>query len=219
MKKNIVILCSFFLSILSCNSEENDSNLKHSLKTESSASAKLVGNTQQEGYKGQLPFIDMTSNDSSDIINFTIDNKDKISSENNTWSDIDSLYSDNASIGVRQYIAYVVLAKKDLIADFKQAPDRNKIEKINFYTNVLIDSENKGYCLLYECLNVLANQNIITVDTASLKQAIVSSYDDATKELFLTQIQTLQNNSDPQSQMLVNKIKENLTFIDQIENL
>ena len=205
MKK--IILCSAFIAVLfSCSKEEEI------ISNPTSASKKSFVDFQKKGYQGQLQYL----NARYSTFDFSIKNnlKNTINNEKYDWKYFDSLYNESLNISEKQYLAYIILAKKDLLSDFKNNPDQQKNDVIEKYTNILIDTEYVGYCLLYNSLETLQKSKFNKKDLSKQKQDILSY---SSRINFSENASRNLSTKDSKANMYITKINENQEYLEMIK--
>lgn len=226
MKKffNLFIGTAIVFSASNCTADDAIQTLPNKTQSSDSPGANLTGanrssvvNYSLSGYKGQLPYLRGAQ---GDIAEFRIENEldKKIADAQYSWVYFDSLYQENLNVAQKQLLAYVILSKKDLISEFNTSPTQTEAEAIAKYTDVLVETNYFGYCLMFNCLKTLKNQSFVPVNINSLKQNILANT--TAKQYHEGSIQHFSNfTNDQKSAEVLVKIKEDLQYLDSISNL
>lgn len=203
--------------MISCseNTNQNNNDLNQTKSVEVDDSHQSFTNFNDNSYQEQLPYLD-GSNDLNDLM-VSLDFKNTINNENVSWEYFNENYNDNLNISEKQNLAYLILGKKDLLTDYLNNPSEEKLDLILKYSNVLVDSEYKGYCLLYNCLIILnGNLDNNTSVVNDLRDNILEySADDEFHASFLA---STPNEGDAISKYY-QKIEQNWSFVNSIENI
>lgn len=218
-----LFLFSALIFIVSCTNDEskeivqnqNTSNLNS--KVNAATKNTSVVDYTKSGYQGQLQYL---NGNHDDINDFKADNglDEKIHDSQYDWMYFDNLYNTNLNVTQKQYLAYIILSKKDLLSEFNNSQTQVEADAILKYTNVLVDTNYFGYCLMFNCLNTLKNQNLVSIDINSLKLNIINNTN--AKQFHVGSIEHLSNyTSDAHSLEVLNKIKDDLRYLDDISNL
>lgn len=227
MKKylNIFAFATLIPFVVTCSSDESNKATQSNPSKNAKLSAKVNGGSgglsvvdySRPNYQGQLQYL---NGDHGDINDFKVDNDldKKIADSQYDWLYFDKLYNVNLNTTQKQYLAYIILSKKDLLSEFNNSQTQVEADAILKYTNVLVQTNYFGYCLMYNCLNTLKNQTLVSVNINSLKQSILSNAN--AKQFHDGSIQHLSNyTSDAHSLEVLEKIKEDLNYLDDISNL
>lgn len=215
MKRKIVYiaLLSCFIYV-SCNQEpnqiENSKNLKET-KNQDLLERKSFTDFKQLGYKGQLPYLSTENNDKS--ITFLSDNdfKEKLSDSKYGWREFDRMFNDNLDVSSKQQLVYTILSQKDLLGVLINNPKDERIKnKVQKYTDVLVESEYIGYCLLYTSLSVLGE------NSDNISKIIEYSKEDKFHNDILNNPEISENFA---LKVYVEKIEDNFSYLDKIKEL
>lgn len=205
---NKTLLCACIVTILlSC------TNPNETITEPKGAGKTSFVNLDKSDYQGQLQYLD----GHFDTFNLSIKNnfKDKINNDKYDWRYFDSLYNENLNISEKQYLAFIVLAKKDLLGDYKNLPSDEKSSVILKYTSVLVKTEYIGYCLLYNSISLLNDSKFLgnkkIIDNFA---ADIVDYSKRTT-FFENAIKAMANT---ESNKYLIKIKENQKYLGKIEN-
>ncbi len=213
------------LATVNCTEDAVERELSVAKQESSSTSAALNGanssssvvDYSKSNYQGQLPYL---NGEHGDIAEFRMENEldRKTVDPQYGWSYFDSLYEENLNKAQKQYLAYIILSKKDLLAEFNGSPTQTEADAILKYTNVLVETDYFGYCLLFNCLQTLQNQSFVSADINALKQNILANT--TAKQYHEGSLQHFANfTNDPQSSKVYSKIKEDFDFLTEITNL
>lgn len=161
-------------------------------------------------YMDQLPYLDAHT----DFMAFNIENDlgHKMNDPKIDWKTLNSLYSADLSTASKQYLIYILFAKKDLLGIQTETPSKDQEDIIKEYTRELVNTKYVGYCLLYNALNVLNNDSENTALVKDLANQI-SVYSESEKfhSDFL---------SKPTGrEKWIEKVKENYSYLDRIKSL
>ena len=221
LKLIYIVLSALFL--FNCSDDQiNVENQDQRISSNDNTNSKRILGTENKemGYQGQLPYAVTSSDNGSDLLQFLMENNihKNIENRNVDWSFFDQLYSENLNVGQKQYLAYLVLTKKDLLKDFDDNPNKMKAEKIKFYTDILVNSDYTGYCLLYNCMKRLKLQNYVSNDIANMKISVVQNY----KKQKFSHDETVKNfqiNRSDETDFFLEKLQDNLRYIKNINDL
>ncbi|WP_299127549.1 hypothetical protein [uncultured Winogradskyella sp.] len=205
------------LLVFSC-SDQNNENVNTSMLNKKvdnlTGSHKSFINFNDNSYKDQLPYV----NGDYDISKLSLELKlkDIINSDNYSWEYFNKLYNEDFNVSEKQFISYIILAKKDLIGDFIANPNKRKSALVLKYTGVLVNSEYIGYNVLYNSLISLNQSNEDYSDyIQSFKDNIsIYSVNDTFHKDFI--------NSDVEGSNLSHyskKIKSNYEFLNRINDI
>lgn len=220
-----IFLASSLLTVLGCKEDNELSAIGESEKKIPSQNNARIHNPRiksvvdysKDNYQGQLQYL---KGDYNSISSIRVENQldSKISDPNIDWTYFDGLYTESLSITEKQYLAYAVLVKKDLLAEFKNSPSQTEAEAILKYTNMLVQTGYYGYCLMYNCLETLKNQNFVFANISDLKHNIVNNT--TAKQYHEGAIQHLSNYpDDPGSKRQLQKLNEDFSYLERISLL
>lgn len=199
--KNLFYLFTI-LSFISCEKATEDSS-KDTVKFKNKSMA------SENNYSHQLPYVSWPDEVSEEdrIIEFTL--TDSLLTSNAAWDFYDSRQSDTLSTSIQQYIGWIVLQKKDLIAIARDNPAnatyQNALKK---NINKLVDSKYTGYCLLY---HALINVN----DPQYQEEQAVKILEYAQNDTFLNDVE----GNDGSPDLLKTVVKENYSYINNFKTL
>jgi len=212
--KNLILSGIVVASIFSsCSKEDITNNEKITDKSQFKSSilnkndnSKIAG----KEYMDQLPYLDAHT----DFMAFNIENDlgHKMNDPKIDWKTLNSLYSADLSTASKQYLIYILFAKKDLLGIQTETPSKDQEDIIKEYTRELVNTKYVGYCLLYNALNVLNNDSENTALVKDLANQI-SVYSESEKfhSDFL---------SKPTGrEKWIEKVKENYSYLDRIKSL
>ncbi|WP_100077212.1 hypothetical protein [Chryseobacterium camelliae] len=212
--KNLILSGIVVASIFSsCSKEDITNNEKITDKGQFKSSilnkndnSKIAG----KEYMDQLPYLDAHT----DFMVFNIENDlgHKMNDPKIDWKTLNSLYSADLSTASKQYLIYILFAKKDLLGIQTETPSKDQEDIIKEYTRELVNTKYVGYCLLYNALNVLNNDSENTALVKDLANQI-SVYSESEKfhSDFL---------SKPTGrEKWIEKVKENYSYLDRIKSL
>lgn len=212
MRKLNIILSTILLSVcFACNNE---------IKTEENAQEKSTKKSftdySKETYKGQLIYLKNPS-ESEDAGKMSLENDFDINikDKNVSWEFFDKIYNDKLSITDQQHLAYIILSSKDLIGLYKKDKNDEVLEKkLLFYTQLLVDTDYIGYCLLYYSFDALKDKYPEKIIEFKNKVAKYSLNDEFHKK-------TLADKDLEKSEMAVfyKKAKENYSYLEKIKDI
>lgn len=210
MKKIIYTL--FVFGLFSCTNDHTNRTEENGNET-SKVSSVLVDNDRQnkrgKEYVNQLPYVDSNH----DFLNFSMENQlnEKMNDPNITWEEIDKLYHDDLNPAQKQFLIYIILAKKDLIGLQNENPTDAQYAKLAKYTQELVDSKYIGYCLLYHALATLHHG-----DNAEQIKSYANEIEHySANESFHSNFLANPNGKGE----YIQKIRENQSFLDKIKEL
>lgn len=209
--KKIILSIGVVTSILTgCSKEDmttNESNNKETFKSAILTKNNNANKVSGKEYTEQLPYLDAHT----DFLTFSIENdlNHKMNDSKMDWKTINALYSTDLSTAEKQFVIYIVLAKKDLLGIQNSAPTQDQANLISIYAKELVSSKYIGYCLLYHTLVTLNNtsENVPLVKTLA-KQIVTYSE----TEKFHLDFISRPEGRDP----YLNKVKEDYTYLDKI---
>jgi hypothetical protein len=212
MRKLIITLLTIVLSVcFACNNE---------IKTEENALEKRTKKSftdySKETYKGQLIYLKNYS-DSEDGGKMSLENDFdiNIADKNISWEFFDKIYNDKLSITDQQHLAYIILSSKDLIGLYNKDKSNEVLEKkLLFYTQLLVNTDYIGYCLLYYSFDALKDKYPEKMMNFKNKVAKYSVNDEFHKK-------TLEDKDLEKSEMAVfyKKAKENYSYLEKIKDM
>lgn len=147
MKKTITPFC-LLLMLIACNKTTND---------EKKASAKKsFFLNESDGYRNQLPLFATASTTASLNMAFQKNFDAKLHDKTVTYETFEQLYTPDLTLAEKQYLAFIILAKKDFIGHVRQHPTaKADIQKMKAYITLLVENKYIGYCVLYNALQSL----------------------------------------------------------------
>ncbi|EJL72050.1 hypothetical protein [Chryseobacterium populi] len=215
MKKIILSTIAITSILANCSKEDamaNESNndksaFKSSILNENNSVTSRVAGKE---YTEQLPYLDAHT----DFLTFSIENdlNHKINDSEIEWKVINSLYNTDLSTAEKQFLIYIILAKKDLLGTQNETPTQDQAALIANYAKELVASKYIGYCLLYNTLVTLNKDSQNTQLVKDLAKQIVTY---SGTETFHSDFVRKPEGRDP----YINKVKEDYTFLDKIEDL
>lgn len=212
MKRVVYTLC--VLGLFSCtndNLKRTDESSRVQERKKSSVLANKGDETKEEGkaYTQQLPYVDANH----DFLSFNVKNKlnEKMNDPKVTWEEIDKLYHDNLNPAEKQFLIYIMLAKKDLIGLQKEKPSNEQFAKLSKYTQELVNSKYIGYCLLYNALITLDNGDNSDIIQSYAKKIEDYSANESFHSNFLKKPK--------EKGAYIEKVSENYSFLDKIKKL
>lgn len=219
MIKNNYTMRKFILSAIvvssiltSCSKEDVTTNEKISDKGAFKSSV-LKGKTQSnriagKEYTEQLPYLDAHS----DFMAFNVENDlaEKMNDPQVDWKTLNTLYSSDLSNASKQYLIYILFAKKDLLGIQNTAPNEDQAKLIANYTQELVNTKYFGYCLLYNALKTLSSATEYTTLAKTLATQIV---EDSKTEVFHANFISRPEGRDP----YLDKVKEDYSYLDKIK--
>lgn len=223
--KYFTLIYTAVLTLLFSNCSEDQVSFENrnseKITAENLSSNRILGSeSQMTGYQGQLPYVITSSDKGEDLLEFVMTNNIHENTENRDldWKVFDQIYSSKLNTGQKQYVAFLVLAKKDLLKDFSNNPTDFKAKKIKFYTEVLVNSDYTGYCLLYNALSVLKSQNFVSNDISQMKTLVLENYNRQKRSHDET-IRSFQSKPSEQTDYFLKKLQENLEYVERIRSL
>ncbi|MEY8761119.1 hypothetical protein [Chryseobacterium tongliaoense] len=215
MKKIILSTIAITSILTNCSKEDamaNESNNDKSafkssvLNENNSATNRIVG----KEYTEQLPYLDAHT----DFLTFSTENdlNHKMNDSKIGWKAISSLYHIDLSTAEKQFLIYIILAKKDLLGIQNDTPTQDQAALIINYAKELVASKYIGYCLLYNTLVTLNKDSQNSQLVKDLAKQIVT-YSGA--ETFHSDFVSKPEGRDP----YINKVKEDYTYLDKIKDL
>jgi len=148
-----------------------------------------------------LPYLDAHT----DFMVFNVENDlaHKMNDPKVDWKTINALYSADLSTASKQYLIYILLAKKDLLGIQNTAPTTDQAKLIAQYAQELVNTKYPGYCLLYNTLLTLNS-----TEYAPLSETLASQI-----EVFHSNFLNRPEGRDP----YVAKVKEDYIYLDKIK--
>ncbi|PJR03750.1 hypothetical protein [Avrilella dinanensis] len=214
MKKIFKLTLSIvFLSlIISCDGEKQLSNEQENAKNYQKT---FASNTNDLSH---IPLISSTDeNESALELIFENDFQTKEMSNQYGWEYFDKFHSQGLNSSEEQYVAYVVLKRKELITQLSIKPqDEDILNAFKRNIDILVNNKYLGYHLLYNALNVISTiDESYTKETA--RKIVAYSIDN---EYVCNGYQELLNNSniDDQTKESYSLWIENCKYADIIAN-
>jgi hypothetical protein len=212
MKKFILRAIVVSSILASCSKEDGtasektgDKNeFKSSILNKNSSSSKIAG----KEYTEQLPYLDAHT----DFMAFNVEN-DLAHKMNDTaidWQTLNALYSSDLNTASKQYLIYIVLAKKDLLGIQNTTPTQAQATIIANYAQELVNSKYIGYSLLYNTLATLNNDVQYGTLVKTLAAQIIA---DSKTENFHSNFINRPEGRDP----YIEKVKEDYTYLGKIQ--
>ena len=210
MKKFILTTIVLSSIVTSCSKEEgtteniNDKEVsKSSILNKNSSSGKTAG----KEYTQQLPYLDAHT----DFMVFNIENDlaHKMNDSQVDWKTLNALYSADLSTASKQYLIYILLAKKDLLGIQNTAPTADQAKLIAQYAQELVNTKYPGYCLLYNTLLTLNSTEYAPLSKTLATQIVSNSK----TEVFHSNFLNRPEGRDP----YIAKVKEDYTYLDKIK--
>lgn len=212
MRKLNITLLTIVLSVcFACNTE-----IKTEENIQGKSTKKSFTDFTKATYKGQLIYLKNYS-DSEDGGKMSLENDFDINIEdkNVTWEFFDKIYNDKLSITDQQHLAYIILSSKDLISLYNKDKNNEVLEKkLLFYTQLLVNTDYIGYCLLYYSFDALKDKYPEKIIEFKNKVAKYSVNDEFHKK-------TLADKDLEKSEMAVfyKKAKENYSYLEKIKDM
>ncbi|MDQ1095557.1 MULTISPECIES: hypothetical protein [Chryseobacterium] len=212
--KNLILSGIVVVSMFSsCSKEDVTNNEKMTDKGQFKSSILNKNNSSKiagKEYMDQLPYLDAHT----DFMAFNVENDlgHKMNDPKIDWKTLNSLYSSDLSTASKQYLIYILFAKKDLLGIQDETPSKDQEDIIKEYTKELVNTKYFGYCLLYNALSVLNNDSENTALVKDLANQI-SVYSESEKfhSDFL---------SKPTGrEKWIEKVKEDYSYLDKIKGL
>lgn len=199
------ILTSCSKEDVTANDKTGDKNaFKSSILTKNSSSNRIAG----KEYTEQLPYLDAHT----DFMAFNVENDlaHKMNDPQVDWKTLNALYSSDLSTASKQYLIYILFAKKDLLGIQNSTPTQDQAKLIADYTQELVNTKYFGYCLLYNALVTLK----ATPEYASLANTLATQIvANSNTEVFHANFVNRPEGRDP----YLNKVKEDYTYLDKIK--
>ena len=214
MKKFILsaIIATSILS--SCSKEDITTNekiddksaFKSSILTKNSSS-KITG----KEYTQQLLYLDPHT----DFMTFNVENDlgHKMNDPKIDWKTLNALYNSDLSTASKQYLIYILFAKKDLLGIQNTTPTQEQSNLIADYTKELVNTKYFGYCLLYNALETLNNDS--QYSSQLVKDLSKQIVDDSKDEVFHSNFLKRPQGRDTYLQ----KVQEDYAYLDKIKGL
>ncbi|HCN48842.1 MAG TPA: hypothetical protein DIT10_07090 [Chryseobacterium sp.] len=209
MKKVILGVILAYSISTSCSKDENFSDKSATLNSS------ILNNTNGKTaigkeYTQQLLYLDAHT----DFMTLNVENdlSHKMNDPKIDWKTINALYNPDLNTASKQYLIYILLAKKDLLGIQNTTPTQEQANLIINYAKELVKTKYFGYCLLYntlETLNTDAKNAQLVKDLS--KQIVV----DSGTEKFHADFISRPEGRDP----YINKVKEDYTYLDKIKHL
>lgn len=175
-----------------------------------------------EPYKLQAPFVNLDVDGVDNFTQFYMDNDllNLIKSSTTTWETFDELFNNptkNFTQIQKQYLAYVILVKKDLIGYVKNnAENTTATGKLKDYVTVLTESKYIGYCTLYFALKSLQTSQETFVHNSAQTISTNSAGDEFTADMN-EEVKTNFDTYDEKGKATLNKYKDNYSYLEKIK--
>ncbi len=211
MKKYIVPYLALITILISCDKAKEP-------KQKVGATKKSYFVTNKMGYQNQLPlYTAIAANSNTD---FSINNKigEKIADQSLNYEVFEKMLTPQLNIADKQYLIYIILAKKDFIGYVNANKNsETAVKKLQDYITTLIDSKYIGYCVLYNALKALPED---LHPFASEKFAAITAYsqnDEISLAMARNSNIAIGNSSEKQI-IIQSKFKENLVYLERIKS-
>lgn len=208
MKKIILSVIGVVSIITSCSKEENIIDPKKPVSAYSSIMKPGTRVEKGKEYTVQLPYLDAHT----DFMVFNVENElgKKMNDPKVDWKAINALYKPELNTAEKQYLIYILFAKKDILGLQNTNPTPEIENLIADYTKEMVNTKYIGYCLLYNALITLNKnpENKLLVK-ALAEQIAKYSEDEKFHSNFLGR---------PQGrEQWLNRVKEDLSYLDKIK--
>lgn len=205
-----IVVASMFSS---CSKDDIANNEKMTDKGQFKSSILSKNNNSKiagKEYTEQLPYLDAHT----DFMAFNVENDlgHKMNDPKIDWKMLNSLYSADLSTASKQYLIYILFAKKDLLGIQDKTPSKDQEDIIKEYTKELVNTKYFGYCLLYSALSVLNNDSENTALVKDLAKQIATY---SKSEKFHSDFISRPEGRD----QWIEKVKEDYSYLDRIKSL
>jgi hypothetical protein len=213
MRKLNITLLTIVLSVcFACNNE-----IKTEENIQEKSTKKSFQDFSKETYKGQMIYISKAENENDDIAEMSLDYdfEFNLRDKSVSWEFFDKIYNDDLYKSEKQCLAFNIMSIKDLIGLYNKDKNNEVLEKkLLFYTQLLVDTDYIGYCLLYYSFDALKDKYPEKIIEFKNKVAKYSVNDEFHKK-------TLADKDLEKSEMAVfyKKAKENFSYLEKIKTL